>query len=38
MQFEMLAKTGDSEKGHVLGEKTLIFRRQSWASRFTALQ
>jgi hypothetical protein len=38
MQFEMLSKTGDSERGHVLGEKTLIFRRQSWAARYTALQ
>lgn len=38
MQFEMLAKTGDSEKGHVLGEKTLLFRRQTWSARFNALQ
>jgi Family of unknown function (DUF5309) len=37
MQFEMLAKTGDSERGQVLGEKSLIFRRQQWASQFQAL-
>ena len=36
-QFEMLAKTGDSIKGQVVGEKTLKFRRQNWAARFTAL-
>ena len=37
MAFEMLAKTGDSEKGHVVAEKTLRFRRQSWAARFSTL-
>lgn len=36
-QFEMLAKTGDSIKGQVVGEKTLKFRRQQWAARFNAL-
>lgn len=35
--FEMLAKTGDSAKGQVIGEKSLRFRRQSWAAQFTAL-
>lgn len=37
MQFEMLAKTGDSIKGEILAEKTLKFRRQQWAFRFNAL-
>ena len=36
-QFEMLAKTGDSTKGQVVGEKSLRFRRQAWAARFSAL-
>lgn len=36
--FEMLAKTGDSEKGQVVMEKSLRFRREPWAFRFTALQ
>lgn len=36
-QFEMLAKTGDSIKGQIVGEKTLKFRRQQWAFRFSAL-
>lgn len=36
--FEMLAKTGDSIKGQVVGEKTLMFHRESWAARFSALQ
>lgn len=35
--FEMLAKTGDSIKGQVVGEKTLAFHRESWAARFSAL-
>jgi hypothetical protein len=38
VQMEMLAKTGDFIQGQVVGEKTLRFRRQSWASMFTALQ
>jgi hypothetical protein len=38
VQMEMLAKTGDFIQGQVVGEKTLRFRRQSWASLFTALQ
>lgn len=37
LTFEMLAKTGDSAKGQVVGEKSLRFRRQSWAFQFTAL-
>lgn len=37
MQFEMLAKTGDSMKGQVLRECTLKFYRQAHASRFSAL-
>lgn len=37
MQFEMLAKTGDSMKGQVLRECTLKFYRQGHASRFSAL-
>ena len=37
LTFEMLAKTGDSTKGQVVGEKSFYFRRQSWASMFTAL-
>lgn len=36
-QFEMLAKTGDSDKGHVVMEKTLRFRRQTHAFRMSAL-
>ena len=36
-QFEMLAKTGDSIKGQIVGEKTLKVRRQQWAFRFSAL-
>lgn len=36
-QFEMLAKTGDSVNGQVLCEKTLKFRVQSHAAKFTAL-
>lgn len=37
IQFEMLAKTGDSTKGQIVGEKSMYFRRQSWAARFSAL-
>lgn len=37
MQFEMLAKTGDSTKGQVVQEKTFKFRRQSHAAKFNAL-
>lgn len=36
--FEMLAKTGDSVKGQVVGEKGFAFRRQQHAARFSALQ
>lgn len=35
--FEMLAKTGDSMKGQIVGEKTMRLRRQSHAYRFSAL-
>jgi Family of unknown function (DUF5309) len=35
--MEMLAKTGDSIKGQVLQEKSLRFRRESHAFKFTAL-
>jgi hypothetical protein len=37
LTFEMLAKTGDSMKGQVVGEKSLYFRMQSHAARFSAL-
>ncbi len=37
MQFEMLAKTGDSVQGQILSEITLKFRMQSHAARFSAL-
>ena len=37
LTFEMLAKTGDSAKGQVVGEKSLRFRRQSWAFQFNGL-
>lgn len=37
MQFEMLAKTGDSMKGQVLRECTIKFRKQAHAARFSAL-
>lgn len=36
--FEMLAKTGDSDKGQVVGEKGFKFVRQGQAAKFTALQ
>ena len=35
--FEMLAKVGDSIQGMVVAEKTLKFRKQSHAARFSAL-
>lgn len=37
LQFEMLAKTGDSIKGQIVGEKTLAFSRDAHAGRFSAL-
>jgi hypothetical protein len=37
LQFEPLAKTGDSIKGQIVGEKTLKVRRQAHAFRFSAL-
>lgn len=37
MQFEMLAKTGDSIKGQILQEKSERFVRQAHAALFTAL-
>lgn len=37
MQFEMLAKTGDSIHGQILCEKTLRFRRERHAFRCSAL-
>jgi hypothetical protein len=37
LSFEMLAKTGDAINGQIVGEKTLKFRRQSWAALMTAL-
>jgi hypothetical protein len=37
MQFEMLAKTGDSVQGQVVAERSLRFRRQSHAAYFNAL-
>ncbi len=37
MQFEMLGKTADSQQGHILAEKTFVFRRQQHAARFSAL-
>ena len=37
LQFEMLAKTGDSEKGQIVGEKTMRFRMQTHAAAFNAL-
>jgi len=35
--FEMLAKTGDSFKGEIVGERTLQFEMQRHAARFSAL-
>ncbi len=37
VQLEMLAKTGDSVKGQILGESGLYVRRQSWAAWMTTL-
>ena len=37
MQFEALAKTGDSTKAMIVAEKTLKFHMQSHAAMFTAL-
>ncbi len=37
LQFEALAKTGDSTKGMIVAEKTLEFHMQSHAAMFTAL-
>ena len=37
LTFEMLAKTGDSTKGMVIGEKGFYFRRQSWSAMFNNL-
>jgi len=37
LQFEMLAKTGDSMKGQIVTEKTLKVRREKHAAKFTAL-
>ena len=35
--FEMLAKTGDSIKGQVVGESSLRFRMEKHAAKFNAL-
>lgn len=37
MQYQPLAKTGDSEKGMVVGEKGFKFFRQAHAAKFSAL-
>ena len=37
LTFEMLAKTGDSVKGQVVGEYTFTFKRQQHAFKFNAL-
>ncbi len=37
MQFEMLAKTGDSKKGQMLSEDSFKLHREKHAGRFTAL-
>jgi hypothetical protein len=37
LQFEMLAKTGDSIKGQVVCEKSLRLRREKHAAKFSAL-
>lgn len=37
LQFERLGKTGDAEKGQVVCEKTLRFRREKHSAMFTAL-
>lgn len=35
--FEMLAKTGDRKQGMIVAEKTLKFRAEKWAGKFTGL-
>lgn len=37
MSFQMLAKTGDARQGQIVQEKSLRFRRQAHAFRFSAL-
>ena len=37
LTFEMLAKTGDSSKGQVIGEKSLWYRKQSHSAQLNAL-
>jgi hypothetical protein len=37
VQFELLAKTGDSVQGQIVGEYTLVFRRQKHSFYFSAL-
>lgn len=37
LQFEMLAKTGDSQSGQIVCEHTLVVRRELHAARFSAL-
>lgn len=37
IHYEPLAKSGDSDKGQIVGEKTLRFRREKHAYRFSAL-
>lgn len=37
LSFEMLGKTGDADKGMVVSESTLRFRREKHAFRFSAL-
>lgn len=36
LTFEMLAKTGDSKKGQIVSERSMKFRRQQHAYKFTA--
>lgn len=36
-QFKMLGDTGDSTKGIIVGEKSLMFEAERWAARFSAL-
>ena len=37
LTFEMLAKTGDSMKGQIVAEKSMRFKRERHAAKFTAL-
>jgi hypothetical protein len=37
MQFEILAKVGDSLQGQIVNENTMVVRRQKHAFRFSAL-